>query len=163
MNEYKKSLEDEIDWKIIDQLHNATAKFSSASLEFKKIYFTILGISTPVIFKLSGDTFDIALLLSPLVISAFFWFLDSFTYFYQEKLREKMDKHFEILKERNLVKSDIAEKKQTDENHEEYTLENKRKKENRLFRSIINPSSAFYPILIILNIILIICHYAGCF
>jgi len=84
MIEYKKTFEDEVDWKMIDQLHNATAKFSASSLEFKKLYFTIISISTPIIFKISDEQFSVALLISPLLISLFFWFLDSFAYFYQE-------------------------------------------------------------------------------
>ena len=158
MNEYKRTFEDEIDWKIIDQLHNATNKFSASSLEFKKIYFVLLGISIPVIFKIADEEFDIALLITPLLLSIFFWFLDGFTYFYQEKLRGKMDRHFEKLKKRNngkLVKDD-GEK-------EEYTLEDSRTSKNRIVRSAFNTSSFFYPSLILLNIILIIIYYAGGF
>ncbi|OPC03170.1 hypothetical protein BAS10_17800 [Elizabethkingia meningoseptica] len=163
MSEYKRSFEDEIDWKIIEQLHNATARFSSSSLEFKKIYFAIIGIATPIIFKLSGEKFDIALLISPLIISFFFWFLDSFTYYYQEKLREKMDNHFEILKKRNEKKDIVIKDANIISQKEEFTLENNRNSKGRLKRSIFNNSSAFYPILIILNIILIVCNYAGLF
>lgn len=162
MTEYKKTFEDEVDWKIIDQLHNVTNKFSSSSLEFKKIYFVILGISIPIIFKLCGEKFDISLLFSPLIVSIFFWFLDSFTYYYQEKLREKMDTHFEKLRIRNNPISIIEDHKQI-LHRKEYTLENKRTSHNRIFRSIFNNSSAFYPTLIILNLILIFCHYAGAF
>lgn len=162
MSEYKKSFEDEVDWKIIEQLHNATTRFSSSSLEFKKIYFMIIGIATPIIFKLSGEKFDIALLISPLIISFFFWFLDSFTYYYQEKLREKMDNHFEILKKRNEKKNIVINQAHSTQK-EEFTLENKRDSKSRLKRSILNNSSAFYPILIILNIILIGCNYGGLF
>lgn len=157
MSGYKKTFEDEVDWKIIDQLHNATNKFSASSLEFKKIYFVLLGIVIPIIFKIGGEKFDIALLVTPLIISLFFWFLDSFTYYYQEVLREKMDKHFEKLRKRNppigLEESD----------NDEYTLNNNRTSENRICRSVFNSSSAFYPSIIGLNLILIIFHYAGAF
>ena len=34
--EKDKNIENEIDWKIIDQLHNATSNFSKNSLEIKK-------------------------------------------------------------------------------------------------------------------------------
>lgn len=157
MREYKKTFEDEVDWKIIDQLHNATNRFSSSSLELKKIYFVLLGIVIPIVFKIGKEKFDIALLIAPLVITLFFWFLDSFTYYYQEKLREKMDKHFEKLKVRNRPSVTI------NENIHEYTLENDRTSKKRFFRSVINYSSAFYPAIMGLNIILIFCHYAGAF
>lgn len=154
MNEYKKSFEDEIDWKIIDQLHNATNNFSSSSLEFKKIYFVLLGILTPIIFKLGDNKFDIALLITPFCLSIFFWILDIITYYIQETLRENMDKHFEKLKERN---------SNTSENNDEYTLPNNRTKKNRLYRSIFNNSAFFYPIILLLNIILFILYYAEAF
>ena len=159
MSEYKKSFEDEIDWKIIEQLHNATSRFSSSSLEFKKFYFTILGIVTPIIYKISGEGLDYSILITPLIISIFFWFLDSFTYYYQEKLREKMDSHFEKLKKRNTPKPNII----TDKITEEFTLPNNRDNSSRLKRSIFNVSSAFYPAIILLNLIIIICHYVGLF
>lgn len=154
MHEYKKSFEDEIDWKIIDQLHNATNNFSSSSLEFKKIYFILLGILTPIIFKLGDNKFDVALLITPFCLSIFFWVLDIITYYIQETLRESMDKHFEKLKERN---SDTAE------NNDEYTLPNNRTKKSRLYRSIFNNSAFFYPIILFLNIILFVLYYAGAF
>ena len=161
MSEYKKTFEDEVDWKIIDQLHNATNRFSSSSLELKKIYFVLLGIVAPIVFKIGKEKFDIALLITPLVITLFFWFLDSFTYYYQEKLREKMDKHFVKLKERNMPPVTII--KYTHEYTHEYTLESGRTSKKRFFRSVLNYSSAFYPAIVGLNIILIICHYAGAF
>ncbi|WP_353119602.1 hypothetical protein [Myroides odoratus] len=157
MAEYKKSFEDEVDWKIIEQLHNATNRFSTSSLEFKKFYFTILGLTTPIIYKLSGEKLDYSILLAPLIISIFFWFLDSFTYYYQEKLREKMDNHFGKLKQRN------SQNESSDTEEEEFTLPNNRNGKNRILRSIFNISNAFYPTIISLNGIIIICHYAKLF
>ncbi|MDG4654245.1 hypothetical protein, partial [Chryseobacterium arthrosphaerae] len=139
MEEYKKTLEDEIDWKMIDQLHNATNNFSSSSLEFKKIYFVLLGILTPIIFKLANNKFDISLLITPLFLSIFFWILDVITYYFQEDLRARMKNHFKELKKRNSA---------IPENNEEYTLENNRTSKSRLFRSFFNASSMFYPIII---------------
>ncbi|MFS4429306.1 hypothetical protein [Chryseobacterium sp. S90] len=154
MEEYKKTLEDEIDWKMIDQLHNATNNFSSSSLEFKKIYFVLLGILTPIIFKLANNKFDISLLITPLCLSIFFWILDIITYYFQEDLRARMKDHFKELKKRS---STIPE------NNEEYTLENNRTPKSRLYRSFFNASSMFYPIIIGFDTILIIFHYAGAF
>ena len=37
-------IDSEIDWKIIDQLHNAVLNFSRNSMQAKKIMFTLLGI-----------------------------------------------------------------------------------------------------------------------
>lgn len=157
MSDYKKSIEDEVDWKIIDQLHNATNNFSSYSLEFKKIYFIILGISIPLIFKLSGDKLNVALFFTPLTLSFSFWFLDSFTYYYQEKLREKMDSHFENLKKRN---SSILSSSETSTLEKQFTLPNNRTSKKRLLRSIFNHSSLLFIVLIFLNLLLIYLYYA---
>lgn len=36
MQEYKKSCEDELDWVIVNQLHEATLQISKSCFEFKK-------------------------------------------------------------------------------------------------------------------------------
>jgi hypothetical protein len=137
--EYKKSLEDEIDWKIIDQLHTATVNFSSSSLELKKMLFVLIGIAVPSLIKLSGDHLDNSLFVTLYILTFTFWTLDSFTYFYQEKLREKMDKHFGNIKTRN--SSELV-------TESDFTLENSRNSKNRFWRSIYNPSTRMYPLLI---------------
>ena len=42
--ERPRDIDSEIDWKIIDQLHNAVLNFSKNSMQAKKIMFTLLGI-----------------------------------------------------------------------------------------------------------------------
>jgi len=147
--EYKRSLEDEIDWKIIDQLHIATASFSSTSLELKKLLFVLIGIAVPSLIKLSGDKLDYSLFISIYILVVTFWFFDSFTYFYQEKLREKMDLLFNQIRERNKEVSIIS----TDENKREFTLEKTRTNKYRIWRSITNSSVRFYIVLVLLNTI----------
>jgi hypothetical protein len=146
--EYKKSLEDEIDWKLIDQLHTATVSFYSTSLELKKLFFVLVGIAVPSLIKLSGDKLDISFFITLYILTFTFWFLDSFTYFYQEKLREKMDKHFNLIKSRNketlIIPSNIIQ---------DFTIEMSRTQKNRLWRSVSNPSVRFYFVLLILNTI----------
>jgi hypothetical protein len=154
--EYKKSLEDEIDWKIIDQLHTATVNFSTTSLELKKLLFVLVGIAVPSLIKLAGDKLDLSLFVTIYILTLTFWFLDSFTYFYQEKLREKMDKHFNELKNRNIEALIITDKKT-----EEFTLENSRTSSDRIFRSATNPSVRLYMFVIGLNSIAFILYLNG--
>ena len=143
---YTKSLEDEIDWKIIDQLHTATIKFSSTSLEIKKLYFVLIGIAVPTIIKLSANKLDISLFSTLYILTLTFWFLDSFTYYYQEKLREKMNLRFAEIKKRNkeslIVPSNIVV---------EYVIETNRTNRKRLWRSIFNSSIILYLVFLILN------------
>ncbi len=151
--EYKKTLEDEIDWKIIDQLHTATLNFSTTSLELKKLLFVLIGIAVPSIIKLAGDKLDISLFVTVYLLGLTFWFLDSFTYFYQEKLREKMDKHFSNLKTRNTEVLIL-----TGNINEEFTLENNRTSSDRIKRSITNPSVRLYMFVVGLNTIAFILY-----
>ena len=144
--EYKKSLDDEIDWKIIDQLHAATVNFSNASLELKKMLVVMIGIAIPALVKLAGDRLDTSLFSTLYVITFAFWFLDSFTYFYQEKLREKMDKLFRDIKMRNQNKDS---KEQVEK--EDFTLEHGRSNRDRIVRSIFNRSIALYVVIITIN------------
>lgn len=149
--EYKKSLEDEIDWKVIDQLHSATVNFSKTSLELKKLFFVLIGIAVPSLIKLAHNKLDISFFITLYILTFTFWFLDSFTYFYQEKLREKMDKHFNQIKSRNKETLIMA-----DNLKQEITLESNRTQEKRMWRSVSNPSVSFYFFLFVLNTIGII-------
>jgi len=147
--EYKRTLEDEIDWKVIDQLHSATLNFSTTSLELKKIFFILVGIAVPSLIKLAGDKLDTSLFVTLYILTLTFWCLDSFTYFYQEKLREKMDNHFHQIKLRhkeNEVKVDI-------------TIESTRTKKYRCWRSVFNTSVSLYLVLVVLNTVAIVLYH----
>lgn len=147
--EYKKTLEDEIDWKVIDQLHNATLKFSATSLELKKILFVLVGILTPAIIKMSGGKLDMSLFITMYLLLLTFWFLDSFTYYYQEKLRSVMNSRFEQIRARNAVVKPVNTLAQL--NNEGETIESSRDESKRKFRSFLNSSMCIYPVLIALN------------
>ena len=149
--EYKKSLEDEIDWKIIDQLHAATLNFSTTSLELKKMFFILVGIAVPTLVKLAGDKLDLSLFLTIYLLSFTFWLLDSFTYFYQERLREKMDNHFTQIRTRNVETIEVPD----------YTLENNRTSSGRIWRSLTNLSIKLYLFSVILNTIAFVLYLTG--
>lgn len=85
----------------IDQLHNATINFSKNSLEIKKLLFVVIGISTPLIINLCNNQLDVALFISLYIIIFSFWIFDSYTYYYQKKLRFQMDHYFEQILTRN--------------------------------------------------------------
>lgn len=145
--EYIRTLDDEIDWKVIDQLHSATSNFSSTSLEIKKLFFVLVGIAVPSLIKLAGDKLDISFFVTFYILILTFWFLDSFTYFYQEKLRGKMDERFIQIKRRHKEESFII----TDGPKEEFTIEITRTSNKRFWRSIFNSSLRIYWILLIIN------------
>lgn len=96
------NIKDKIDWKKIDQLHNATINFSKNSLEIKKLLFVVIGIATPLIINLCNNHLDRALFISLYIIIFLFWIFDSYTYYYQKKLRFQMDYYFKQILNRNL-------------------------------------------------------------
>lgn len=146
INKNNNSIENEIDWKIIDQLHNAANNFSKTTIEVKKLLFVVIGISSPIIVNLCDKKLDKALFLSLYIFVIIFWLFDSFNYYYQEKLRESMDKRFERLKRRN---SNL--KLNENDEKDEFTLPDNRIKSSRFLRSIFNVSNLlFYGTLLIL-------------
>jgi len=140
--EYKKNLEDEIDWKIIDQLHAATISFSNSSLELKKLFFVLIGISVPSLIKLAGDKVDLSLFVSVYILTITFWLLDSYTYYYQEKLRQRMNSHFSDIRKRNI---------QAVLDPEGDTIELYRNSKGRLVRSLFNFSLILYLFIFSIN------------
>ncbi|ARV05298.1 hypothetical protein BTO04_00690 [Polaribacter sp. SA4-10] len=156
-SEYKKSFEDEVDWVIIDQLHSATSRFSTASIELKKMFIILIGISIPAIIKLTDSKIDASLFVTIYVLTFTFWYLDGFTYFYQENLRAKMDERFEKLKRKNTISETEDENSETDE----YTLPDDRKKSDRWSRAFLNSSVRIYQIFFILNTIAFVLFIKG--
>jgi len=155
--EYKKTFDDEVDWAIIDQLHSATSRFSTASIELKKMYIILIGISIPAIIKLTNSTLDESLFVTIYVLTFTFWYLDGFTYFYQENLRAKMDERFEKLKLKNTITGTETENSEIDE----YTLPDNRKKSDRWFRAFVNSSVRIYQIFFLLNTIAFVLFKKG--
>ena len=143
--EYKSTFEDEVDWKIIEQLHTATSRFSSVSTELKKMYLILIGIAIPTIIKLSNDSLDLSLFVTLYIFTLTFWYLDSYTYYHQENLRSKMDIRFKSLKERNTINTE--DNSETDE----YTLENNRTASDRWKRAFKDSSLRIYHVFLALN------------
>lgn len=135
--EKPRDIDSEIDWKIIDQLHNAVLNFSKNSMQAKTIMFTILGVFMAAMFRASlcEMTRWFPVLIGIVLL---FWIFDAFTYYYQEKLREAMDLRFEALR-----------KRYPGNNEDEYTLPDKRQKKGRFWRSLFNLSVIFYPVIIL--------------
>jgi len=154
---YIRSLDDEIDWKVIDQLHTATSNFSSTSLELKKLTIILIGIAVPAITKWANDKLDLSLFLVLYIIILAFWYLDGFTYYYQEKLREKMDSIFRDIKNRD-TQQVLSEGRL---NLEGYTIEPARNSKNRLRRSVFHISLRLYIVLLFLNSIGLVLFLLG--
>lgn len=88
---YVKTLEDELDWKLIDQLYGVVVQISNFCFEIKKFCITTQFIVIALLVKFTGDKLDHSLFVAGLAIPLAFWFLDSVAYFYQVKLRGTME------------------------------------------------------------------------
>lgn len=88
---YTKTLQDELDWKLLDQLSSVVSQISSFCFETKKFCVTTLFVVLTLMVKFTSDTLDNSLFVAGLCIPLCFWFLDSTGYFYQVKLRGSME------------------------------------------------------------------------
>ena len=88
---YTKTLADELDWKLLDQLHSAVSQISGFCFEIKKYCVTTTFIVLTLLVKFTSNELDNSLFVAGALIPLCFWFLDSIGYYYQVKLRGTME------------------------------------------------------------------------
>jgi hypothetical protein len=88
---YTKTLQDELDWKLLDQLSGVVSQISSFCFETKKFCVTTLFVLLTLMAKFTSDKLDNSIFVAGLCIPVCFWFLDSTGYFYQVKIRGTME------------------------------------------------------------------------
>lgn len=88
---YTKTLQDELDWKLLDQLSGVVSQISSFCFETKKFCVTTLFVVLTLMAKFTSDKLDDSIFVAGLCVTLCFWFLDSTGYFYQVKLRGTME------------------------------------------------------------------------
>jgi len=88
---YTKTLQDELDWKLLDQLYGVVAQISSFCFEIKKFCITTEFVVIALVVKFTNNRLDESIFAAGLLIPASFWFLDATAYFYQVKLRGTME------------------------------------------------------------------------
>ena len=143
--ERPRDIDSEIDWKIIDQLHNAVLGFSRNSIQAKKIMFALLGVLVAAMMQVKNLQTCVKWFPFVIAIIILFWVFDAYTYYYQEKLREAMDIRFRALK-RRYPSTNIDD---------ELTLPDKRTAGCRVIRSIFNTSVLlFYPTIIVMIVVI---------
>jgi hypothetical protein len=98
---YRRSLDDELDWKRIDQLYGVVTQLSGFCFETKKFCVTTEFVILALLVKLTDGALDRAFFIAGFAIPICFWFLDSVAYFYQVKLRAAMDEACDHIRERN--------------------------------------------------------------
>lgn len=130
-NDYERTCEDELDWKDVDQLHQATLQISKSCFEYKKLCISFLGVSTALLVKFTENSLNHTVFVLGLLICVGFWISDATGYYFQKKLRKQLDERMYSIANRN--------------NYSSY--ERPRNKASTL-KSLFNGSMVFYYVLI---------------
>ena len=151
-------IQDELDKINIDQLHRATLNFSKNCLEVKKLCVTaeiaVLTLLAGLYYEvwqstsieadaLSAIEDELRILISifSITIPALFYFVDVGFYYYQDKLRDKMNALHCAIKKRHGIIDNTTETETAS---------------HRFFKSLFNGSQVLYLIMILIAIILVI-------
>ncbi|MGW8375864.1 hypothetical protein [Streptomyces sp. ODS28] len=81
---------DMLDREQLEQLHAATLKASEACLELKKLCAAVLVPLEALVAAFNDRKPSLSLFAAGILVIAAFWIADSFSYFYQRKLRGSM-------------------------------------------------------------------------
>ena len=100
-NDYERPCEDELDWKDVDQLHQATLQISKSCFEYKKLCISFLGVSTALIVKFTENSLNHTVFVLGLLICVGFWISDATGYYFQKKLRKQLDERMYSIANRN--------------------------------------------------------------
>lgn len=103
--EYKRYMDDELDWTEIQQLHAATLQMSSMCFEYKKLCVTVVTATTTLWISLVHDPIYHSLFFLILLVVIGFWLADSTAYYYQRSVRRRIMEKMESIAVRNNIKS----------------------------------------------------------
>jgi len=100
---YERTFEDELDWKLLEQLHNVALQVGTFCFRTKQICLTVQIAAVGILIKLGGDTLRESVFVAGFIIPLCFWFLDGVAYFYQVQLRGVMEEARRRLCKRNIA------------------------------------------------------------
>jgi len=109
MTEYSRTVEDDLDWSLLNQFHAVVLQIGTFCFRTKQICLTILIGVIGLIIVLTSDKLDTSIFVAGIVIPVAFWFLDSIAYFYQVKLRGLMESVRERIQQRHSKKSIVGQ------------------------------------------------------
>ncbi|TFZ45587.1 hypothetical protein E5C33_08895 [Stenotrophomonas maltophilia] len=155
MSSGSRTLSDELDWKLFDQLHVAVSQFSGFCFEIKKFCVTTEFVVISLIATLTKSV-DVSMFVAAAVISVSFWILDATAYYYQVKVRGRMEEiRRDILKRSSLQEgeSEISEVIDIDRS--------KGDPAELLFKAIFNHSMWIYAIILFVNMVVFFLYMSG--
>lgn len=137
----RKEIQDKLNWDNINQLHNAVSNFSRQSFDIKKLWITVEISIITLLLTLEIKDCKFILLVSEVVL-VFFYFLDSMTYYYQDKLRECMERERNAIRKRYGIKCNSVNREKC-----------------RFFRALFNYSHLLYYLVFLLVAFILLCLY----
>lgn len=143
-----RSLDDELDWKLLEQLHKVVLQLSDTCFKIKQICVTAQIAVATLLVKFTSNQLDDSIFVAALFTALLFWLLDGVTYYYQVKIRVSMNGITARIKERQQSKSSILN---ADGTPLAEVIDSERGSGNRLkrvFNSYVNHSMWLYYILI---------------
>jgi hypothetical protein len=94
---------DEIDWKIVDQLHDATLKISGDCFEYKKLCVSVIAAVVALMTKFDGNHDLKFIFIICALVCVGFWVSDATAYYYQRILRRTMTRKINSIAARHAV------------------------------------------------------------
>ncbi|WP_152447796.1 hypothetical protein [Rhodococcus triatomae] len=86
---------DSLDKELIDQLHAATLKASDSCFEIKKLCATVLVPTGTLVALFSNRNLGVAVFVAGILVISFFWMADAVSFYYQRRIRVKMEEIWE--------------------------------------------------------------------
>lgn len=115
MKEYIRTVEDELDWSLLEQLHSVVLQISSFCFRTKQICITVLVGVVGAIAAFSDGEIDQSIFVAGYLVPICFWFLDSIAFYYQVKIRGSMDILRETLRQRAGAPQDATDSEVIDD------------------------------------------------
>lgn len=75
MNEYTRTVEDELDWSLLNQLHAVVLQIGTFCFRTKQVCLTVLVGVVGLITALTSDKLDTSIFVAGLLIPTCFWLL----------------------------------------------------------------------------------------
>ncbi|WP_164083511.1 hypothetical protein [Stenotrophomonas maltophilia] len=161
MSSYSKTLNDELDWKLLDQLHVAVSQFSGFCFEIKKFCVTTEFVVISLIATLK-KSIDGSMFVAAAVIAVSFWILDATAYYYQVKVRGRMEEIRRDLLARCSNKECSSERLGVSEVSEIISIERSAGGSVKLiFKAGFNHSMWIYAIILIVNFAVLLLYLGG--
>jgi hypothetical protein len=149
MSEYKRTVEDDLDWSLLNQLHSVVLQIGTFCFRTKQVCLTVLIAVLGIIRALDGESVQQSFFAAGILIPVVFWFLDSVGYFYQVKLRGIMDGVRDNIQKRHNDTGIVGINNEiiADERVSRSSL-------LRVIDSLFNHSMWLYPVLIAVSLVL---------